>query len=282
MARTEVIQYFYYNPINFQACFPCNITGCIQYKPNSNACICIQCDSSETERIKNGNIDNEYISCYGRCEIGVLDKCKSCGNNIGECGQCNEGYILNSNRKCIFNSHTFHVFAKYKTTFQNENVKLLFRNSISYIVIDGTAINNPYYFQTFPLPGEHLVYIQFKNGINFADLFFGTTYLTYIEFLPNSNYLSIGAMNDFFSWCTNLEYADLSNLNLKNNGCFMNFFSNNKKLKEVKFPNEYFGGNAYYYFGMFYGCESLTSLICQRLIIQMLIIIMKCLMDVLI
>ena len=262
LARTEEIQYsnYYSNPVNFQACFPCNITGCTQYKPNSNECICIQCDSDETERIKNGNIDNEYISCYGKCDIGGLDKCKTCGNNIGECGQCNEGYVLNSTGKCILFSQYFHVFAKYKTTRQNEGVYLLYRNSISYMVIDGTVINNPYYYHRFPTPGEHLVYMQFQNGIIFSHLFFGLTHLTYIKFLSNSKYLYIGSMNDFFSGCTNLKYADLSNLNLKSNSCFMSFFKDNKKLKEVKFPNEYFGSNVYWFYSMFYGCESLTSI----------------------
>ncbi|MBO6243603.1 MAG: hypothetical protein J6O41_03425 [Clostridia bacterium] len=142
LARTEVIQYtnFYSNPMFFHKCLKCNITGCTQYKPNSNICICIQCDSSETERIKNSNIDNEYISCYGRCEIGGLDKCKTCGNNIGECGQCNEGYVLNSTGKCILFSQYFHVYAKYKTTLKNQNVQLLYRNSISYMIIDGKVI----------------------------------------------------------------------------------------------------------------------------------------------
>ena len=66
-------------------------------------------------------------------------------------------------------------------------------------------------------------------------------------------------MNDCFCVCTNLEYADLSNLNLKNNGCFVNFFNGDKKLNYVKFPSEPFG-NIYYFYQMFYGCESLTSI----------------------
>jgi len=262
LARTEVIQYtnFYSNPMFFHKCLKCNITGCTQYKPNSNICICIQCDSSETERIKNSNIDNEYISCYGRCEIGGLDKCKTCGNNIGECGQCNEGYVLNSTGKCILFSQYFHVYAKYKTTLKNQNVQLLYRNSISYMIIDGKVINNPQNYYTFPLPGEHLVYMLFHNGIAFGNLFSDTIRLTYIEFLPKAKELSIGYMNYCFSGCTNLEYADLSNLNLTNNQCYENLFRNNKKLKKVIFPNEYFGNNAIYFYEMFYGCQALTSI----------------------
>ena len=66
-------------------------------------------------------------------------------------------------------------------------------------------------------------------------------------------------MNDCFCGCTNLEYADLSNLDLRNNRCFMNFFKGDKKLKVVKFPSESFS-NIYWYYRMFYGCESLTSI----------------------
>ena len=39
----------------------------------------------------------------------------------------------------------------------------------------------------------------------------------------------------------------------------MNFFQYDIKLKEVIFPKESFS-NVYYYYNMFYGCESLTSI----------------------
>ena len=66
-------------------------------------------------------------------------------------------------------------------------------------------------------------------------------------------------MNDCFSGCTNLEYVDLSNLNLQNNRCFMNFFSGDKNLKTVKFPSTHFS-KIYWFYNMFNGCESLTSI----------------------
>ena len=256
LAQNEVNQYsYYYNPIFFYTCLPCNMTGCRQYKTNSNTCICIDCISSETERIKNGDMDNEYKSCYGRCEIGELDKCKTCGNNIGECGECNEGYFLNSEGKCIID---FHLIAKYKTTTKNEFVTLIYYYILN-MTINGTVINNPQYYYTFPLPGEHLIYIKFSIDVYFPHLFEDIKHLTYIKFLPKAKELYISLMNDFFSGCINLEYADISNLNLKNNGCFMNFFKNNKKLKEVIFPSEPFS-NIYWFYRMFYGCESLTSI----------------------
>ena len=48
-------------------------------------------------------------------------------------------------------------------------------------------------------------------------------------------------------------------LNLKNNRCFMNFFKDDYNLKEVKFPIEAFD-NIYWFYRMFYGCKSLTSI----------------------
>ena len=259
LAKSEANQYsYYYNPFIFYKCLKCNMPGCKKYKPNSNKCICIECDSNDVEKIiKNGDIDNEYISCYGRCEIGELDKCKTCGNNIGECGECNEGYVLNSEGKCIKN---FHILAKYKTTYENEYVKFMAFISILNMTINGTVINNPKNSYTFPLPGEHLVYIQFYGSISFSNLFEGIIHLTYIKFLPKGKEFYIDYMNNCFSGCTNLEYVDLSNLNLTNNKCFMNLFQNDKKLKEVKFPVEYFGNQIIWFYRMFYGCESLTSI----------------------
>ena len=51
----------------------------------------------------------------------------------------------------------------------------------------------------------------------------------------------------------------MSNLNLGNNRCFMNYFANDEKLKEVKFPRTEVK-KAYYLNGMFKNCKSLTSI----------------------
>ena len=234
----------------------CNITGCRRYKPNSNICICTNCYSKETERIRNGDKNNEYLSCYGKCEIGPLDKCNTCGNNIGECGTCNDRYILNSDKKCV---PDYQLFVKYKTTYNNEYVKLFKSVSILNMKINGTSINNPLYYHTFALPGEHLIYVQFYRYPGFGDFFDGITHVTYIEFLPKAKEFNIFYMNDCFRNCINLEFVNLSNLNLRNAECFMNLFQNDKKLKEVIFPRESFN-NVYFYYNMFYGCESLTSI----------------------
>ena len=257
LAQTEINAFYnIYNPIFYHECLKCNITGCRQYKQNSNICICIQCNSTETERIRNGDNNEEYLSCYGKCVIGPLDKCKTCGNSIGECGECNDGYILDSNKKCI---PDFHFVAKYKTTYRNEYVNLISSIKISNMTINGTVINNPKYYYRFSLPGEHLVYMKFAGYQSFMYLFEGITHIIYIKFLPKANELSVGLMNDCFTGCINLEFADLSNLNLTNNACFMNLFMNDKKLKEVIFPRESIS-YVYWYYRMFYKCESLTSI----------------------
>ena len=246
--------YYYYNPTYYYSCKECEMPGCISYKPNSNTCICNECVVG-SDPIRN-NIDNELISCYKGCDIGELEKCKSCSDEEGKCGECNDGFTLNTEGKCIGD---FHMFAKYRTTSKNEYVELMSYTTIIKMAINGTFIDNPTYYYTFALPGEHSIYVKFSSYVSFMDLFYGITHLTYIEFLPKAKNFKINYMNDCFCGCTNLEYADLSNLNLENNRCFMNFFKGDKKLKEVKFPVEPFS-NIYWYYRMFYGCESLTSI----------------------
>ena len=244
---------YYYNPTYYHTCKQCEMPGCSKYKENSTTCICIECSTSTTDQLKS---NDEIISCYGGCEIGEADKCKSCGTIKGQCGECNEGYELNSNGKCVGD---FHMFAKYRTTKENEYVQLMASTTILKMTINGTIINNPRYYYTFPLPGEHLVYIKFSNYVSFMDLFYKITHLVHIEFLPKAKSFYIYYMNDCFCGCTNLEYADLSNLDLRNNRCFMNFFKDDKNLKVVKFPSEDFS-NIYWYYRMFSGCKSLTSI----------------------
>ncbi len=150
--------------------------------------------------------------------------------------------------------------AIYRTIYENEYVEFMSSTAIIKMTINGTLIANPKYYYTFPLPGNHEIYIKFSSAsIYFAHLFTDITHLIYIEFLPKAKLLPINLMNDCFAGCTNLTHADLSNLNLKNNRCFMNFFKGDIKLTFVKFPDEEFS-NIYWYYRMFYGCVSLTSI----------------------
>ena len=224
--------YYYYDPIIYNKCEQCSIPGCLEYKQNSYKCICDACYSGLTP-IKDNS--NEIISCYGGCDLGEEEKCKSCSSD-GNCGECNEDFDLDlQNGKCIGD---YHLFAKYKTTFPNENVKLFYSyTTILKMKVDGVVVNNPNYYYIFNSPGEHEVYIKFSNSISFMDLFYEIKHVTYIEFLPKAKNFKINYMNDCFYGCTNLEYVDLSNLDLTNNHCFMNFFSGDKNLKTVIFPS---------------------------------------------
>ena len=185
--------YYYSNPTYYYICLPCNIPGCTQYKTNSNKCICISCNTPAEGRIKNGDENNEYTSCYSNCTIGEFDRCKSCGSISGQCGECNEGYSLNSQGKCINNY--YHMFAKYRTTKENEYVKLMAYSGIIKMTINGTVVSNPRNYYTFPLPGEHSIYIRFSS-VNFMDLFYEIKHLIYIEFLPQAKSLSLNYMNE--------------------------------------------------------------------------------------
>ena len=80
------------------------------YEPNSNKCICKSCIAELSP--KRDKSWNEIISCYDGCDLGELEKCKSCVQS-GKCGDCNEDYVL-INGKCIGD---YHLFAKYKTTY---------------------------------------------------------------------------------------------------------------------------------------------------------------------
>ena len=125
--------------------------------------------------------------------------------------------------------------------------------------INGTIINNPTYYYTFENPGEHIVYIKLSNTNVFSHLFTNIQNLISINFLEISKSASISLMNDCFRGCINLISINMTNLNLDNNQCFMNFFKDDYNLKEVIFPKKLFY-KIYYFYRMFYGCKSLTSI----------------------
>ena len=241
----------YFFPDGMNKCYKCNDLGCNKCKGNINNNTCTECDINLSP-IK---INNEIKSCYNICEVGDNEKCKSCSNEPNKCHSCNEGYELKDGI-CNLKYYTFSAI--YITTYKNEQVKLM--NSYNTIVkmeVDGKIYNYPYKYFTFENPGEHTVNIRL-GGYSFADLFCNIKKLKSITFWDNFDSTKINLMNDFFAFCDDLEYADLSRLNLKNNKCFMNFFKNDAKLKEVKFPIIDFH-NIYWFYGMFEGCESITS-----------------------
>jgi len=242
----------YFFPDGMNKCYKCDDLGCNKCKGNIDNNTCIECNLDSSPVI----INNEIISCYNTCEIGDNEKCKSCSDEINKCYTCNERYELKDGI-CELKYYTFSAI--YITTYKNEQVKLMNSyNSIVKMEVDGKIYNYPNIYFTFENPGDHIVKIRL-GGYSFADLFYNIKKLKSITFWDNFDSTKINYMNDFFAFCDDLEYADLSRLNLKNNRCFMNFFKNDKKLKEAKFPKIEFH-NIYWFYGMFEGCESITSI----------------------
>ena len=56
LTQYEYNQYsYYYNPIYYNICLQCYIPGCSKYKPNSNICICIECNTPVEGHLKIGD-----------------------------------------------------------------------------------------------------------------------------------------------------------------------------------------------------------------------------------
>ena len=239
---------------NYNKCQKCTMEGCIFCEGDDNySNICTQCEDGLSPDIDDNGI---ILSCFSKCEIGKYDKCKSCSNLTEECGECHEGFQLIEG-KCV---SIYHIYAKYKTTIENENVFLFNSISISKSSIDGKIINegniNNYIFEK---PGEHVVLLNLTNINVFMNLFNSAKNLISIEFSDNFNSSEITFMNGCFSQCNNLEYVDMSKLNLSNNLCFSQLFEENFKLKKVKFPDIEVH-NVIWLSYMFYNCESLTTI----------------------
>ena len=250
----------YYFPLNrnqiYEKCYKCSMIGCDycegETEYNNE---CLSCKDGYNPIMEKDNI--VVKSCSKQCEIGDKNKCKSCSDESNSCGQCNDEFEL-SNGICIMKEYD--IYAEYQTTEENEYI-----NIMNHYCVEKLEMNGVYYESYSSIiniqikkPGIYTAKIKLKNYCSFASLFSNNKNLKSIIFFDNFNSKSISLMNNCFTNCPNLEYVDLSNLDLSNNGCFMNFFSGNKKLKEVKFPKKE-AKNAYYMYGMFNGCESLTS-----------------------
>ena len=140
------------------------------------------------------------------------------------------------------------MFAKYRTTKENEYVQLMASTTILKMTINGTIINNPRYYYTFPLPGEHLVYIKFSNSVSFMDLFYLITHLIHIEFLPKAKSFYINYMND----CLSLTSIDMSKIHNTNGQYFYEMFYGCTNLKEINLGGFNKIYNGYYKYDMFY------------------------------
>ena len=152
----------------------------------------------------------------------------------------------------------FDIEAEYVTLRENEIVKLM-NCASEFLEIDGINYSGyPFTYFTMEKPGVHKVKMKLSPYCSFPSLFRDNPFLKSIKFYDHFDSRTISLMNDCFCDCPNLEFVDLSNLDLSNNHCFMNFFRNDKKLKEVHFPKSEI--YPYYIYGMFENCESLTSI----------------------
>ena len=238
----------------YDRCYRCSIPGCKTcegtYEYND---ICLECKSGIEPQMN----EDKIISCSKLCDIGNNNKCKSCSLEIDQCGTCNEGFVLEGGM-CLLKDYDF--IAEYVTTSDDYFIRLLNSNCIKYMNFDGVEYENyPFSFIYAISPGVHKAFIKLNSNCNYPYLFANNQNLKYIAFFDNFNSLGIDFMNEGFFNSPNLETVDMSNLNLGNNRCFMNYFANDEKLKEVKFPRTEVK-KAYYLNGMFKNCKSLTSI----------------------
>lgn len=217
----------------YDRCFRCSIHGCKtcegDYKYND---ICLECRSGFEPQMDK----DEIISCLKLCDIGNNNKCKSCSLEVDQCGACNEGFYLEGGM-CLLKDYD--IVAEYITQSEDNYIQLLKSNCIQYMNFDGVDYQDyPFSFIYASSSGIHKAFIKLRNGCNYPYLFANNKYLKYIAFFDNFNSLGIDYMNEGFYNSPNLETVDLSNLNLGNNKCFMNYFANDEKLKEVKFQGQ--------------------------------------------
>ena len=245
------IGYYKVNTEGINRCYKCSIPGCLAYEGDISSNICTKCNNDSDPF----RTDNIIVSCYRECDLGKEDKCKSCQKDSSDCYECNDEYILYKG-KCVLD---YHFVAKYKATYKNENIYFTKSVLISKLKINETIIKNPTYYYNFENPGEYIVYIKLSNTNVFSHLFTDIQNLISIKFLEISQLAYISLMNDCFKGCINLISIDMRNLNLDNNQCFMNFFKGDYNLKEVLFPEKPFY-KIYWFYRMFYGCSSLTSI----------------------
>ena len=238
----------------YDRCYRCSIPGCKicegDYEYND---ICLECKSGFEPQMDK----NKIISCSKLCDIGNNNKCKSCSLELDQCGTCNDGFDLEGGM-CLLKDYD--IVAEYVTQSEDNYIQLLNSNCIKYMNFDGVDYKDyPFNFIYASSSGVHKAFIKLKSSCNYPYLFANNKNLKYIAFFDNFNSLGIDYMNEGFFNSPNLETVDMSNLNLGNNKCFMNYFANDEKLKEVKFPRTEMK-NAYYLNGIFKNCKSITSI----------------------
>ena len=231
-------------------CLTCNSGYFITTDKNNNKSICSRCSIPFCDKceIKNGkNIcnkcENNYFLINNECqicEIGEMEKCKTCGKTMNTCGSCNDGYILVKNGSCLKIDN--YALVTYETNKKGASIRLFtYKSSSTYLVINKTDLqffeNNKEIIPTFEMGkacdnciseteyfvykfneiGKHTIKIVFKSQlIKMRDFFFGCYNITAIKFSPSLDTSKVVNMEFLFGYCQNLVDLDVSSFNTSN------------------------------------------------------------------
>ena len=132
--------------------------------------------------------------------------------------------------------------ATYQTKENNEKIKLMnyIPNKITEMVVDGIEVNEGNdNFYTFPLSGNHTVYIliNITNCTPLYNLFGFNTNLTSIAFISEFNTENVENMDEMLSDCPSLVSVNFSNLNTKNVKTMLGIFHYCFSLYSLDFSN---------------------------------------------
>ena len=252
-------------------CLTCNSGYFITTDETNNKSICSQCPIAFCVKcgIRNGNnicydCENNYYlknnECQA-CEIGEKEKCKTCGTIVGNCGSCNDGYILVKNGSCLKIEN--YVLVTYETNkrgasirlFESkfygyyitinrsdiqffENNKEIFPISESGYVCEICGATADYFAYKFNEIGKHTIKIVFKSQLTtMKDFFNGCYNITSIKFSPSFDTSRVSNMECLFCFCENLVDLDISMFNTSN-VVEMNFmFEGLYKIKTLDLSN---------------------------------------------
>ncbi len=242
---------------NKSICQKCPIDYCKKCEIKNGKNICIECENNYILQI-----DDEQNQYCRKCEIGIGDKCKTCGNKFGVCESCNGGYILDKNGSCLENGNS--VLVTYETNKKGESIRLFehYYNNDNYYVINKTEIqffeNDIEIFPTFESGficeicwpyadffvykfdeiGNHTIKIVFKSQLKTMKHFFaGCNNIISIKFSPSFDTSNVNNMERLFCFCDNLIDLDISMFNTSNVVIMDFMFEESHKIKRLDLSN---------------------------------------------
>ena len=152
----------------------------------------------------------------------------------------------------------YFLIAVYSTYQKGEKINLMNQNEdINHIFIEGKKLEEDFFSYQFEEEGDHIVYIQFREGSHTSRIFQGNKNIKSVNCTDFNEYEIKINFESMFADCTNLYSVDFSELsfgffsdtNDMFNGCF--------NLKYVYIKNLKIMSNLHY---MFANCKSLTSI----------------------